>query len=138
MCDRIDPRRLAKACELLSRYASDGDAEKWRGIYENLVKLGWHEAPEVTGALVGAPAEWLREIGLEPPEDALVRLKEEGALGLEIAYRDGSVRRIDSEELGLIALVIEAMRLFPGSSLATEMEAVGQRRWGRNRQEVTA
>jgi len=84
--------------------------------------------PEIYRALVGAPADWLRGVGVEPPEDTLVDLWQEEK-GLEVAYKDGTVRRIYAEDMPLLACVVEAMRLFPGSTLATQAEEIGEKKW---------
>ena len=125
----VDRDRLTKAANLLSQHQHDADHAAWRIVFGHLVTLGWHEDQEIGRVLLSAPPAWLRDEGIEPPEDVLVRLREEGVAGLEIAYKDGEVRRVPAEDLGCLALVIETMRLFPGAALADGFEKEGKERW---------
>ena len=132
----VDRNRVALAAERLSLYADLKERKNWRYVWDKLVEYGWHEEPLIVRSLVGAPAEWLREIGHVPPEDTLADLAAAGS-GLEVAYTDGSIRRIMPEDMPLIAMIVETLRLFPGSSIAVDGAEIGRRRWPR-RKETTA
>ena len=82
-------------------------------------------------AVLSAPGEWVRDEGWIPPEDSLIdmALQSDNVVGLEIRYKDGSGRTVPKEDLCLLALVVEAMRVFPGSELAISYEDAAVERW---------